>query len=149
MTTRTATLELHHQLDGPENAPADRSAEFFRALTVVCWSGICRLGSLEIGLLDPYKYAVVQSQVELSRVGISPSLRDQQTTVNAVVKEVDPLLCRSPLSITQEASGNPARGPRTQKRAGVQYHYTPLGRYYLPSPLSLKGWQLRSQLHAP
>jgi hypothetical protein len=118
MTTRTATVELHHQLDGSENAPADRSAEFFRALTVVCWSGICGLRSLEIGLLDPYKYAVVQPQVELSRIGIGPFLRDQQTTVNAVVNEVDPPLRHSPLSITQEASGNPARWPRTQKRAG-------------------------------
>src|SRR5215211_1653223 len=42
----------------------------------------------------------------------------------AVVNEVDLPLRYLPLSITQEASGHPARWPRTQKRAGVQYHCT-------------------------
>ena len=32
MRTRTITVELLHQPDGPESAPANRNAEFFRAL---------------------------------------------------------------------------------------------------------------------
>jgi hypothetical protein len=44
----------------------------------------------------------------------------------ATVNKVDPPLRYLPSSIAQEAPGHLHRRPRTQKRAGVQYHRIPL-----------------------
>jgi hypothetical protein len=43
---------------------------------VVCWSGICGLGSIEIGSLGPIKYAFIGPQIRLSesQFGLLPHI---------------------------------------------------------------------------
>jgi transposase len=101
------------------------------AIAVVCWSRICGLGPLEIGLLDSHKYALIQPQVKLSQIAIGPFLRDQQTTDSAPflkggkhklvaepptgegVEDVPKLLCaRAPEDVEEERKIRKLAGSR-------------------------------------
>jgi hypothetical protein len=66
------------------SGPVEGFIHKLKLITVVCWSRICGLGSLEIALFNPNKCALIQPQVKLSRIGIGPFLRDQQTTDKAL-----------------------------------------------------------------
>ncbi len=51
-----------------------------REIAVVCWSRICGSRSLDTGVRDPCKHAVIGSQIGLSGVAVRSFLRGQQTT---------------------------------------------------------------------